>query len=672
MQMKKVLHSLGIIVLGAIFIVEAHGNENAAGNASTTNTISGLDNSPAPPPALPGMSSLLPPSSMEFSVSSVFRDYSRIPNTKRAALKANPDLAAEEQAFEDEHKAWQDKLDQEMIKNDPGMASIVPKMRLQDEIGEAASKGTPLQNVDLSKCQVSQREFQEANEAQEAAFKSNPDLETQRTQWMQKMRVFNQKVEVAMVEIDPGISPMLGGTAEAEQKDKEAMANGPAPDIVDIDAMAARMKLHQDLYQKIRDQAFAAFAKESFMLPVEDQDRMKALIRIEAYLSVWGDFYGEGLHRKATHYVAYETHLGMNSILLVMLAAEDQLDGNYSEAESDAQTVNRLVETFDASDYPAEWKMVAWQVAITNAINFRTFGYDQSNSQSLKEVPHLFEKWGESYRQMIKAALQHDVLCDEGNGLLCVTQNEPDMLDLAIGEIDRDFNEADSANPVRLAMDGQYFVDSAWSARGSGWASSVSDQGFKLFGDRLAKADAILEPAYEKYPNEGEIARTMIDVELGQGQGKDRMEMWFQRAIKTNPDDYDACKAKEWYLQPRWYGSLDDILSFGKECLDGNNWSAKLPMILTTSLAEASQQDPSIYDRPDVWALVEKTYRSYFDHYPKNTFYRTAFAEHAFDSGHMDIAKEQLTILGDDWDRASLTVQKYFVMTSKLGLLNSH
>ena len=30
------------------------------------------------------------------------------------------------------------------------------------------------------------------------------------------------------------------------------------------------------------------------------------------------------------------------------------------------------------------------------------------------------------------------------------------------------------------------------------------------------------------------------------------MELWFQRAMELNPNDYDACNYKLLYLEPKW------------------------------------------------------------------------------------------------------------------------
>jgi hypothetical protein len=72
----------------------------------------------------------------------------------------------------------------------------------------------------------------------------------------------------------------------------------------------------------------------------------------------------------------------------------------------------------------------------------------------------------------------------------------------------------------------------------------------------------------------------MIRVELGQGQGRDRMELWFHRAMQANPDNYDACSRKLYYLEPKWYGDAEQMLAFGRECEAGGNWNAGIPYIL--------------------------------------------------------------------------------------------
>jgi hypothetical protein len=137
------------------------------------------------------------------------------------------------------------------------------------------------------------------------------------------------------------------------------------------------------------------------------------------------------------------------------------------------------------------------------------------------------------------------------------------------------------------------------------------------------------------------------------------MELWFQRGVKLDPDDFSLYMAKRWYLLPRWYGTDLDVWNFGLECAASDNWSAKIPMILIEGIDDAGGRDPSIYARPDIWPPVEKVFRAYLDHYPNSVSYRSRFIKCAADGSHWDVAAEQLKILGNEWDREVFKDNEY-------------
>lgn len=455
----------------------------------------------------------------------------------------------------------------------------------------------------------------------------------------------------------------------------------PNSSVIDVDALAARMKHYGDTYARIRDQSLETYRKgRSANLPIAVEktaigdadnkridDEAGALIRIIAYLWVWGDSHGEGLAAHADDYDHDLLMHGCHDPFVKMVAIETQIDHGYSSNEQGTQVLNSITDYFLSSNYPPELKIKACTRTVYNLIKYRLYAQPPANAASLQKIPGYIAKWGELYREVLKGKPTHDQAYTIAAKFLELSQDDQNALDLIIAEIDRSFNEIDANNPVRTVLDGQYYVQAAWNARGSGWANAVSDEGWKLFSERLDKAAKILEAAYAQYPDEGGIARLMMTVELGQGQGRDRLELWFQRAIKVNPDDYDAYCAKEWYLQPRWHGSLDDTLSFGDECVNTGNWNAKLPMVLQLGIRNAANGDPALYKRDDIWVKLEKPYRDFLSHYPTSVFYRTCFARDAFDSGHLDVSREQFAILGNNWDREVLKEADYRAMAATLG-----
>jgi hypothetical protein len=105
---------------------------------------------------------------------------------------------------------------------------------------------------------------------------------------------------------------------------------------------------------------------------------------------------------------------------------------------------------------------------------------------------------------------------------------------------------------ISWLLKGQVYTQMAWFARGNGYADTITEEGAKIFAADLAIASQSLNRAWELDPKDSRIPLQMMRVELGQGKGRDTMELWFGRAMALNPDGYDACSSKLYYLEPKW------------------------------------------------------------------------------------------------------------------------
>src|SRR5579864_7375252 len=81
---------------------------------------------------------------------------------------------------------------------------------------------------------------------------------------------------------------------------------------------------------------------------------------------------------------------------------------------------------------------------------------------------------------------------------------------------------------------GNYYVDAAWNVRGGGPGSSVTPDAWRDFSNDLNQAQAAYEHAWKLDPKQAKIADQMITVMMGQGGGRDRMEVWFNRAMEAD------------------------------------------------------------------------------------------------------------------------------------------
>ena len=120
--------------------------------------------------------------------------------------------------------------------------------------------------------------------------------------------------------------------------------------------------------------------------------------------------------------------------------------------------------------------------------------------------------------------------------------------------------------------------------------------------------------------------------------------------MDADPDSYVACEQKRLYLEPKWYGSPEDVVAFGHECLATANWSARLPFILLgghTKLAKETDAPMEYWKRPEVWADIQKLYAACLAANPNSTYDLSGYALYAYRAEQWKLADELFRKLGD-------------------------
>lgn len=115
-----------------------------------------------------------------------------------------------------------------------------------------------------------------------------------------------------------------------------------------------------------------------------------------------------------------------------------------------------------------------------------------------------------------------------------------------------------SSPSARVAV-AESLIEHAWKARGTGWANTVSDEGWKKYGQRLTQAKNVLDgdpKLLQKCPS---AFASYITIGLGLHMDKPTLLNLADRCHKTWPDyrevDFSACH----FLLPRWHGNEGDI-----------------------------------------------------------------------------------------------------------------
>jgi hypothetical protein len=215
-------------------------------------------------------------------------------------------------------------------------------------------------------------------------------------------------------------------------------------------------------------------------------------------------------------------------------------------------------------------------------------------------------------------------------------------------------NEADQAGPdfrwLALTLKGEYEINEAWKARGSGWADSVRQQGWQAFADHLSQARTSLTAAWKLQPDLPLAPCLMETVALG-NSGAQEMRQWFDRAVAAQVDYPGAWYSMRWGLYPRWYGSLEALRTFGVMGLNSGRFDTDIPhkFFDTVGVMESESNclpGQHFYGRSDIWPDLQRMYEGYISNSVATsqdaTGWRSSYAVVAYFAGRYDVARQQL------------------------------
>jgi hypothetical protein len=200
---------------------------------------------------------------------------------------------------------------------------------------------------------------------------------------------------------------------------------------------------------------------------------------------------------------------------------------------------------------------------------------------------------------------------------------------------------------------GKFNYSLAWQARGGGYANTVTPEGWKGFKEKLEDADAAYRKAWSLNSKDGRIPTEMIEMAVCQQKDRQEMELWFQRAMELNTNNYKACANKLRYLSPKWYGTREDMIAFGKECVASTKWGGEIPLILADAHWQYAQalgkDDKTAYWRnPEVWPDIQASFERFYELNPDfGTSKRYPYAWYAFYCGQMQDFKSQIKQIRD-------------------------
>jgi hypothetical protein len=275
-------------------------------------------------------------------------------------------------------------------------------------------------------------------------------------------------------------------------------------------------------------------------------------------------------------------------------------------------------------------------------------------SASTNQLPQVNEHRGLAFDRLLYVLQQDDLpvtfayeICDEMYSELV---RSPQSCAVFRAKINPLITTRWPEEALVLLLKGRFAIDDAWAARGSGWANTVTDKGWRLFAQRLALAEEALDRSWELDSSLPGTPLQYLKLELGQGRGRERMELWFNRAIAHPQNRYDALQQKLWYLQPRWYGSEKECLKVARDILKSDEFTGNCPLQLYQlheSLAKFYEGErPNYWLEPHVWPDIKASFDRYFALQESDNGWRHNYVLCAYRCRQWDVLNEELSKLG--------------------------
>jgi hypothetical protein len=223
----------------------------------------------------------------------------------------------------------------------------------------------------------------------------------------------------------------------------------------------------------------------------------------------------------------------------------------------------------------------------------------------------------------------------------------------AFDRVDAALAKTPALRALRLKVRGRFFLYFGWDARGTGSAATVTEEGGRLFYERLTEAREALEESWALQPGDTWTATLMLEVEKGIGGDRAEMEKWFERAMEANGNNASACAVKLDWLDPKWHGNLEEMLAFGRACRATKNWRAGITLLVAdahhrTALRLPKGQGVEYLRSAAVWDEIRAVYEEYLAHKPFNYHRRSEYAAYCYMCGRIAEAAEQFRTVGDD------------------------
>lgn len=197
---------------------------------------------------------------------------------------------------------------------------------------------------------------------------------------------------------------------------------------------------------------------------------------------------------------------------------------------------------------------------------------------------------------------------------------------------------------------GEAWLSFAWTARGSGYANTVTEEGWRLKRERVVKAYEMVKNPPDD-PSRDCVHRYRVLLAIARAQSWDRQEYEnvFQKAVLMEPSYTGYYIEKATYLLPRWHGDAGDWQKFANEAVKLTPPHEGMTMYTWILMNLWMMDEFKKFREPDIsWEKMKQGFYDIEHNYPNSPYMLNYFCMFASIAGDKDTARGLFKRIGDE------------------------
>jgi len=183
-----------------------------------------------------------------------------------------------------------------------------------------------------------------------------------------------------------------------------------------------------------------------------------------------------------------------------------------------------------------------------------------------------------------------------------------------------------------VTAEAEYWMEYAWNARGGGYASSVTQEGWKLFHDRMENAEKVLLDTKSYSAQFPTWYQQMIEVQAALGRPAEEQDKTFFEGVQKFKTFYPIYFTRLNFLTPQWGGSFEEIDKMvnwsvqNTQEIDGKSMYARMYWALYPTLLK----DVELFkDTRASWPKMKDGFEDLMTRHPRSKWNLNNFAKFA-------------------------------------------